>query len=421
MKSAAFLMAALLVIWILTAQSAQLERSVSPSGQFVIYGGDTTTRGALSTLAERIKADLLTIIRRRDDWKTALVINLQLPAANLPEIPTSDLRISQTDGSLKFQLDLNLSKQIDSLQIEHQLTRAILLEMVYRNETQIAAGDSYVEPPVWLIDGLLAAMPHRDNGQLKEALGVSGRIMSLKKFLQQRPASLDSAGRLLYRAYSFALVQLLIETRDGRGRLGRYIDNLSFATNDPLSDLENAFPELGRNGEIWKAKLISLATRAELLTFSQSEERLSELLNTSLASDGSGKSLSLEDICQQKLNRRDQLALQRFAQELIVFSEHVNPLLRPIVQDYQHLAARLALGKDRSASARLAQLKELRSKLSRRMTDVDDYMNWFEATQLTTPSGAFDNYLNSAGERRNAAHHRTDALSVYLDAVEQQN
>jgi hypothetical protein len=65
MKSAAFLIAALLAIWILTAQSAPPERSVSPWGQFVIYGGDRTTRGALSTLAERIKADLLTIIRRR--------------------------------------------------------------------------------------------------------------------------------------------------------------------------------------------------------------------------------------------------------------------------------------------------------------------------------------------------------------------
>lgn len=140
------------------------------------------------------------------------MINLQLPAANLPEIPTSDLLISQTDGSLKFQLDLNLSKRIDSLQIEHELTRAILLQMVYRNKTQIAPGDNYVEPPAWLIDGLLAAMPHRDNGQLKEALGVFGQITSLKKFLQQRPALLDSAGRLVYRAYSFALVQLLIET-----------------------------------------------------------------------------------------------------------------------------------------------------------------------------------------------------------------
>src|SRR5437763_11218210 len=123
-----------------------IERSLSPSGQFVIYGGDAAWRGAVSALAERTKANLLAILQRRDQWKTAAVINLQSRAPNLPEIPSAVLRFSQTGSGLKLQLDLAISREINSAATERELLRAILLEMIYRNQPAIAAGDIYVEP-----------------------------------------------------------------------------------------------------------------------------------------------------------------------------------------------------------------------------------------------------------------------------------
>ena len=47
--------------------AATVERSVSPSRQFVIYGAGTQLRGAVSDLAERTKADFLALLRQRDD------------------------------------------------------------------------------------------------------------------------------------------------------------------------------------------------------------------------------------------------------------------------------------------------------------------------------------------------------------------
>src|SRR5579864_5295161 len=102
MKSTAFLIAAMLVMSTHATQSAAPERSISPSGQFVIHGGDTISRGAVSSLAERIKADLLAVLRRRDDWKIPVVIKLEPLAANLPDVPATDLRFSQTGAGLKF-------------------------------------------------------------------------------------------------------------------------------------------------------------------------------------------------------------------------------------------------------------------------------------------------------------------------------
>ena len=89
-----------------------IERSASPSGQFVIYGGDAAWRGAVSALAERTKANLLAVLQRRDQWGAAIVVNLQSPAANLPEIPATALRFSQTGSGLKLQLDLTISRKI---------------------------------------------------------------------------------------------------------------------------------------------------------------------------------------------------------------------------------------------------------------------------------------------------------------------
>jgi hypothetical protein len=46
-------------------------------------------------------------------------------------------------------------------------------------------------------------------------------------------------------------------------------------------------------------------------------------------------------------------------------------------------------------------------------------MNWFEATQLQTSSGLFEN-LNAASDASQPRPRRKDAFSTYLDAMESQ-
>src|SRR5438046_8854937 len=107
---------------------AQPAHSTSPSRQFVIYGADAKVRGAISGVAEQTKANLLGLLRQRDDWKTPVVVNLQPQQANVPEIPPADLRFSQTGFGIKLQLDLTISKNVDVSLLERELFRAILLE-----------------------------------------------------------------------------------------------------------------------------------------------------------------------------------------------------------------------------------------------------------------------------------------------------
>ena len=217
---------------------AQSEHSTSPSRQFVVYGADAKVRGAISGLAEQTKTNLLGLLRQRDDWKTSVVVNLQPQQANVPEIPPADLRFSQTGFGIKLQLDLTISKNVDVSLVERELLHAILLELIYRNQPHIIAGAVLVEPPDWLIDGALALSPGRDRGPLIEAVGNVEKPLPLEKFLRQRPGLVDSAGRTLYRAYAFALMQMLLDGKNGGTQLAKYIDHLSDSSNDPLADLK---------------------------------------------------------------------------------------------------------------------------------------------------------------------------------------
>ena len=406
-------------------RAAPPERSVSPSQQFIIYGADGALRGAVSELAERTKANLLALLRRLDRWKTPVIINLQLSQANLPTIRLAALRFSQTGFGLKLQLDLTVARDVDGSLVERALLHAILLEIIYRNQLDIAPGTPYVQTPDWLLDGALALTPGRDRRPLVEAILLSEKIMPLEELLRPRSISdFDSPARLLYRAYSFALVQLLVDTTGGPAQLAGYIDNLSHASTDPLADLKAQFPVLGGSAEeTWRSSVARLsATQSyQLLAFAETDRRLDALLRIRISDPGHPtRTAQLNDLSQRKISPAEIAAIAAASQDLLLLTARANPVLRPIVQEYQQIAALVVNGKRKRLTARLARLQTTHARLATRMSEIDDYMNWFEATQSKTRSGVFADYLKAAQEQNEARPRRRDAVSVYLDALEEQ-
>ena len=403
---------------------AQTEHSTSPSRQFIVFGADSVLRGAVSDAAERAKTDLLALLRQRDNWTVPIVLNLQPQQANLPELAAAELRFSQTGFGLKLQLDVTFSQDLDVSLVERELLRAILLEMIYRKRPQLAAGTTFIEPPDWLIDGTLALAPGHDRGQLVEALTATENTPTLEKFLQQRPAILDSAGRLLYRAYSLALVQMLLEPKDGAARLAQYIGRLSDASNDPLTDLKAQFPFLRSDAEeTWQSSLHQLRNfqAYQLLTFAESERRLGELLQVKASeANRPPKLTSVAELAKRKPSANEKMALNDLSHELLVFVVQANPVLRPIAREYGEIAALLARGKRRGIVKHLSRLETTHKQLASRMSDIDDYMNWFEATQMKNGSGNFTDYLKAIDQSQLSISKRRDPLTVYVDALEDQ-
>ena len=405
------------------------ERSVSTSRQFLVYGTEVRLRGAICDLAERTKRDVLQLVGQRDEWTTPIVINAQYPQANLPETPRVALSFSQTGFGLKLQLDLTIASDMSQPEVRRELLRAILLEMMYRHETNLPPGTAYVPPPDWLLDGIPQGQSDFDRGRLIEVLGApwtARKIPPLKEFLRPRkPAGLDAPGRSLHCAYSFALVELLVHTPDGQGRLVRFIADLPAASNDLMADLGRHFPELGNASsaeKAWSLRITRLAAGQpfQLLSAEDTKQKLDELLALKISDAGAETRYQLEEFSKFIRNTSSKLTLAQFHLHLSVLASRANPIYRPMIYEYARIATLLARGKTKGIAERLALVSASRKSIATTMRKIGDYMNWFEATKSQGPSGAFADYMKAADLAALPEQSRRDRISVYLDVLEMQ-
>jgi hypothetical protein len=389
--------------------SAPLERSVSSSRQFLVYGADVRLRGAICDLAEKTKRDVIQLIDQRDEWTTPVLVNAQYRQANLPERPRAALNLAQTGFGLKLQLDLTIASDVRQPEVRRELLRAILSEMMYRAKADLPAGTAYVSPPDWLIDGILPPQSEWSRERLIGVLGASvtvRKILPLEEFLRQRPERLDGPGRSLYGAYSFALVELLTRTPDGRKRLARFIADLPSAPSDPMANLGSHFPELGDTNSAertWSLHVARLGRSQpfQLLSAEETERKLDE--SAKFIRDAPSK-----------------VALTHCSRDLSILATRANPIYRPLISEYAKIVTLLAQGRDKGTAERLARLSATRTSMSATIRLIKDYINWFEATKSPGLSGAFAGYLGAAELAAGPGERRRDAISVYLDVLEAQ-
>src|SRR5437868_8455089 len=405
--------------------AAPFERSVSPSRQFIIFGGNRILRGAVSDAAERTKSKVLTLLQVRDQWSVPILLNLQRPQANVPEIPPVLLDFSQTGAGLKIQLDLLVTPDSQPGVLQREILRAVLLEMSYRSLPSLPAGTPYIAPPDWLLDGILAL--DNESPEIFDGLDTAAtNPPTLKDFLTQHPTLLDTQSRALYCACASGLLRMLLEHDSGRAQLARYIADLPRSSTDVVADFQSHFSWLGSDSaameKTWRQNIARVASerRFALLTFTATSEQLDECLLTNVAQDRNKKnSLTLDETVRTSRPNIDTVSAKKLGERLMLLTTRAHPLLRPIVVDYQLAAESVARKKRNGLAKRLANSKALREKIAARMNEVDDFMNWFQATQAKTASGAFRDYLH-ASANNDAIPRRRDALSVYLDALETQ-
>jgi hypothetical protein len=104
---------------------------------------------------------------------------------------------------------------------------------------------------------------------------------------------------------------------------------------------------------------------------------------------------------------------------LINLAMRAHPLYRPVVSEYLSLVKALGAGKrEKEAAAVLKNLASLRLKLERDMRDVEDYVDWAEATQTEGFSGKFDEYLRAAATAAKPPPPRRDPVSRYMNLME---
>jgi hypothetical protein len=423
--------AGLALLWISVFAAPVLtatpERSVSTSRQFLVYGTDAQLRGVICDLAERTKRDLLKLVDQRDEWATPIIVLAQYPQANLPECPRAALNVAQTGFGLKLQLELTIASDVSLPGVRRELLRALLIEMMYRSRTSLPAGTACVPPPDWLLDGIPPEQGEVEGRRLSAILSApvtARKILSLETFLRLRKFSdLDGPGRSLCGAYSFALVDLLTHTPDGRRRLSRFIVDIPSASDDPMASLGTHFPELSdanRAEKAWSLHLARLALSQpfQVLSAEETEKKLNELLIVSFSDGVEERKYRLDEFAKFIRHAAAKVALTQCARDLSLFATHANPIYRLVIGDYARIATGLAQGRRNGMAERLARLSAAREALVTTVEAIDDYLNWFEATKSLHPSGVFADYLRAAEWTTAPERRKRDPISVYLDVLE---
>ncbi len=401
------------------------QRSISTSRQFLVYGSEIQVRGAVCDLAERIKSNLLDLLELRDDWQTPIVVRLDYPQANFPDAPPARLEVSQLGYGLKLQLNLLLTQRTERRTVERALLRAIVVEFIHHDRRNVPAGTPYAAPPDWFLDGVLALNrneEHEERVRLLQGFVEANKIAPLEDVVREDRARLDPVSRRLYEAYSEALLRLLLDRPDGRQQMVQYLRDLPNAPNDAMAALLVHFPEtLGRSpAKWWNLSVAAMAAsdRYEVLSAAETGSLLDHLLCLSIPGrDGRTRPYSLSEYAQFVRLPAASAVLGQVGRQLLLLGARAHPLYRPIVRENYELVRLLARGRTRHIPERLARIAADRELVERQAHAIDDYLNWYEATQLKTISGAFAELLNeSAGE--NNGPRRRDPISVYLDSVE---
>ncbi|MEZ5387305.1 MAG: hypothetical protein R3F13_17485 [Prosthecobacter sp.] len=98
----------------------------------------------------------------------------------------------------------------------------------------------------------------------------------------------------------------------------------------------------------------------------------------------------------------------------------VSVLFRPVVTGYLAAVLDIQQGKTKDMTKRLAVLREFALVAYQKSIAVRDYLDWFEASESSGLSGKFDDYLNLPTIIEKELPARSDPISKYLDAVNQE-
>ena len=406
---------------------APLQRSVSSSQQFVIYHSDRGLRSRLAQRAEDLKNHWLRRLRLSDDWKSPIIIQvLAIGRRDSPRIRTA---LYESDGGAsKIQIDVGDTAALRGSDFDLEIYRALFLEFGYRN-VLAKAGKALHQPPAWLVEGLFEDVVAREEGI---AVSVYERLINAKDspdlaaFLKERPEMLDATSHAIYRAKALGLLRALLSSPDGAKHLADYCANLASLDPSDGAELLRKFPSLVDNpvmlSKLWTLSLAdaSAANRVTPLSVKETDRRLILILEITAPMNPAkpeGGTLSgpkaLPALAKSKTGR---YLVRQKAEELLRLEIRAHPLIRPMVQEYRLIASELAAKPKKKVEVRIRENLQLHQAVVKRADEMEDYLNWFEAAQLSTPSKEFDSLVDAQSNA--LTFHRNDTMSRYLDDIE---
>ncbi|MBL9152809.1 MAG: hypothetical protein JNK37_10000 [Verrucomicrobiales bacterium] len=434
-----------------TAESAVTATAGKKARQIRVTAEDPTTRTAFANFADGLRAEFGALFGENDEvWVYPVDLRVSGAPKDVVEgrtavIPPIELL---PDGRFQLQLAVRLHNRYDGGEVRRELLRLLLYEMMlrpYASDPARFSGEALAVPP-WLLRGLDELLRHRASGRpsdLYAGLVKSRNALSVSQILDQADVTLDPVTDAVFAASSAALLSALLDQDGGQQSIRSFLGSLPDRTKpDQGVLLREHFPGLrGSPAALEKWWSLELATMGQLqavefYSLKETEELLDQALSIVLPAgkakpvDGIRRFLPqgkpdeaftgrLHDYEQFLEHHAARAALESRVLELKTLNLRAFPLLRSLILRYELAASRLLAGKARGVAADLKQIDEERVAIRSTMERVDDYLNFYEATQAEGRSEAYDHYRQIREKlERQGRPERKDRISTYLDALE---
>lgn len=403
--------------------------SYSGSRDFIVYHQDGALRGAVAGFAEESNKALHNIFRARPDWRRPVIIELHTPPRPPPGGILGEVEVLETDAGIQIRVRMDLARNFDVERFQEILLEGLLMQMAYQNQDALHDEADYHWPPQWLILGISEMLrgkaPERFSRLFAQLMSTE-TLTPIEAVLFGDYEEMDTVSQAIYQAHCYALVRLLQELPGGRSDFLQFVQSIPYGYGEDLDGLLNIFSALGGSRESlqrwWSLGVARLAMSRsrDWNSLQDSEERLRSLLRIEVPDpdeEGETTVLSIEDYQALARNREARAALSQLQNSLGGFSTVAHPLYRPIIAEYQEVASTLARGRTRRIAEQLEELQLYRNELAERMSEIEDYLNWYEATQTTTGRGAFNSYLDKAKALDQTQSGRSDRITIYMDQM----
>lgn len=432
-RSVGLLLAGLALVGSLAAQTSipgfgPPPSSTSTSRQFVAFSQDRNLRSRTLDFAEQVKKSWLEALALPDRWQfPILLVYHETGRWRAPE-PFAISFLGDGEGSYRWQIDIRDAASATSPELATKIFQVLVLEW---NSRQLLPrpGRSVKLPPLWLTEALLQNFLTRRQPppvQLIENLVNNPRPPTAQSILRQKALPTSVTEQVVYRLLSYALLRTLLEAPNGPARLATLL------RDKPPGEIPDdaflaAFPEWENNWEILERNwLLTLArlnhtSRTGFLSLRETRQELDRLLEakgTVPRKDGTLEEIrgteAYSAIAREQGGPR--ILLGR-GNQLLQLELRAHPLYQPIVREYREILFELARRPKWKPGRRLERVEATRLELNQRAEAFEDYLDWFEANQTTSPDPAFQQILRMQAQVL-APEKRRDAISRALDRYE---
>jgi hypothetical protein len=276
----------------------------------------------------------------------------------------------------------------------------------------------------------------------------SNQVLSVDEILVGDSTRMDSISRAVFDASAAAFLKTLLQQDSGAQRVEAVLRGIPQHEGSQRELLLKYFPMLAQSERSlekwWALEVATMSQRSAIdyLGLEKTEGRLDEALKVrflgeeprglllffrkSDPEESEAEGVGTPVVCglgefERFIDRKDRSELVAPVElKLQILNVHAHPLYREILTEYRRLARRVSEGKKRGLRKQFDALQENREQLRDHLRSITDYLNWFEATQITEKSGDFEEYQRTLDRLRRDQPSRTDPISRFMDRIEQE-